>query len=364
MHSREYYEIDINSICHLAIMPSGKHLKRETLELLWYQRRVLRRSTAQIFSDLFQDDVQKISRRYLRTLCFRCDSGEYDNEFNGPRKARSGGPKHVIDEVARGFLVDIFVARTSIRQKRAREDFARNYYGVEYGAPSASTISRTLRRSDITRKVLQRIHYLRSPVLRAAYMARVAPVHYSRLVDVDETTSSQKEFLQRYGYAPRGQVAVKTQFHINGRSFSSICAYSPIGVLAFKIVEGSINSEIFKSFLENELAAALLPNMVGLFDNAQIHHTAPVRGIMEQIFEGRYLFAAPYSPDLKPVERLFAVVKNLLRDREDEAVADPFGVLSECFEMFLPGGPKSAMAQNHFRLYRDNHNMWLYRMGL
>ena len=198
-------------------------------------------------------------------------------------------------------------------------------------------------------------------------------MHYSRLVDVDETTSSQKEFLQRYGYAPRGQVAVKTQFHINGRSFSSICAYSPVGVLAFKIVEESINSEMLINFLlllkifsslNIELAAAFLPNMVGLFHNAQIYHTAPVRGIMEQIFEGRYLFAAPYSPDLKPVERLFAVVKNLLRDREDEAVADPFGVLSECFEMFLPGGPKSAMAQNHFRLYRDNHNMWLYRMGL
>ena len=74
-------------------------------------------------------------------------------------------------------------------------------------------------------------------------------MHYSRLVDVDETTSSQKEFLHRYGCAPRGKVAVKTQFHINGRSFSSICAYSPVGVLAFKIVEESINSEIFKSFL-------------------------------------------------------------------------------------------------------------------
>ena len=81
----------------LAIMPSGKHLKRETLELLWYQRRVLRRSTAQTFRDLFQDDVQKISRRYLRTLCFRYDSGEYDDEFNGPRKARSRGSKHVVD---------------------------------------------------------------------------------------------------------------------------------------------------------------------------------------------------------------------------------------------------------------------------
>jgi hypothetical protein len=91
-----------------------------------------------------------------------------------------------------------------------------HYYGVKYGAPSASTISRTLRWSDITRKVLQRIHYLRSPALRAAYMARVAPVHYIRLVDVDETTSTQKEFLQRYGYAPRCQVAVKTQLISTG----------------------------------------------------------------------------------------------------------------------------------------------------
>lgn len=345
-------------------MPSGKYIKREVLEALWYQRRILNRTIDQIFRDLFQEDEQLLSRRYLRHLCFRCDSGLYDDQFNGPRAVRSGGPKFVIDGAAEEFLVDIFLARTNIRQKRAREDFAMNYYGIEYGAPSASTISRTLRRCNMTRKVLQRVHHLRNPVLRAAYMARVAQVHHSRLVDIDETTSSQKEFLQRYGYAPRGNVAVKTQFHINGRSFSSICAYSALGVLAFKIVENSINSEVFQSFLENELAGALLPNMVGLFDNAQIHHTPPVRGVMEQIFEGRYLFAAPYSPDLKPVERLFAVVKNLLRDKEDEAVQDPFGVLTECFTMFMPGGPKAHMAENHFRLYRDNHNVWLHRMAL
>jgi hypothetical protein len=53
-------------------------------------------------------------------------------------------------------------------------------------------------------------------------------------------------FYKRYGYAPHDQVAGKTQFHFNGRSFSPICAYSSIGVIAFKIVEGSINSEAFK----------------------------------------------------------------------------------------------------------------------
>ena len=104
--------------------------------------------------------------------------------------------------------------------------------------------------------------------------------------------------------------------------------------------------------------------MVGLFDNAAIHHTPVVRGIIENVFEGMYLYAAPYSPDLKPVERLFAEVKDLLRYREDEAVLNPIGVIFEVFDMFRPGGPKSAMGDNHFRLYRDNHYMWLHWNGL
>ena len=50
-----------------------------------------------------------------------------------------------------------------------------------------------------------------------------------------------------------------------------------------------------------------------------------------------YLYAAPYSPDLKPVERLFAEVKDVLRDMEDEAVLDPIGRISRIFDMFKPG---------------------------
>lgn len=210
---------------------------------------------------------------------------------------------------------------------------------------------------------MERVHYLRCPILRAAYMDKAAPFHYSLLVDIDETLSTWKEFLQRYGYSPRGSVALRSQFKINGRHYSSVCAYSPIGLIAYRVVEGTIDSDIFQSFLRDDVAPVIVPGMVGLFDNAAIHHTPAVRGTMEEVFNGLYLFAAPYSPDLKPVERLFAEVKDLLRYREDEAVQNPIGVISECFDLFKPGGRKSGMAVNHFRIYRDNHNMWLLRMG-
>jgi hypothetical protein len=57
-------------------------------------------------------------------------------------------------------------------------------------------------------------------------------------------------------------------------------------------------------------------------------------------------------------------VKNLIIDKEDEAVANPMHVLTETFEMFMPGGPNCGMAENRFRLFRDNHNMWRDRMEL
>lgn len=345
-------------------MPRGIHLTKIHLGLIWDHRVILERSSAQIFCDVFQNDPNLVSFIYLNRLCKACDSGLEVARFQGNRAKRSGGPKFIVDDIAAGFFLDIFRREKQVRLKIARETFVDDYYGPGAVGPSIRTVGRVLKKCDFTRKVMQRVHHLRDPIKRAAYMENVAPFHYSLLVDIDETLSTWKEFLQRYGYAPKGQVALKTQFRIDGRHYSSICAYSPIGLIAYRVVEGSINAEIFQSFLQNEVAQALVPGMVGLFDNAAIHHTPVVRGIIENVFEGMYLYAAPYSPDLKPVERLFAEVKDLLRYREDEAVLNPIGVISEVFDMFRPGGPKSAMGDNHFRLYRDNHHMWLHRNGL
>lgn len=98
-------------------------------------------------------------------------------------------------------------------------------------------------------------------------------------------------------------------------------------------------------------------------DNAAIHHTVFVKGTMDEVFDGYYLFAAPYSPDLKAVERLFAEVKDILRLREDEAVLKPIATISEVFDSFRPGMLHSGMAHDHFRIYRQNHEMWLQEIA-
>lgn len=114
-------------------------------------------------------------------------------------------------------------------------------------------------------------------------MEHAAPFEFWQFVDIDETLSTYKEFFQRYGYAPKGEVAMKTQFQINGRQYSSIAAYCALGLLAYRVVEGSINAEIFQSFLEVEVSDSIIPGMIGLFDNAAIHHTPIVRGTMMSV---------------------------------------------------------------------------------
>lgn len=345
-------------------MPSGRHLTKIHLGLIWHHRVILERTPRRIFAEVFENDANLVSFNYLNRLCKICDLDNQVERFHGVRAKRSGGPKFIVGIVAEECFLDIFRQEKQSRIEVAREKFIVDFYGVGAEGPSIRTMGRVLKRANFTRKVMQRVHYLRDPIRRAAYMERVAPFHYSLLVDIDETLSTWKEFLQRYGYAPKGELAIRTQFRINGRHYSSVCAYTPMGLIAFRIVEGCINGEIFQHFLNNEVAAALVPGMVGLFDNAAIHHVDEVREVIENVFEGLYLYAAPYSPDLKPVERLFAEVKDLLRYRETEAVLNPIGVLSEIFNLFRPGGPKAGMANNHFRIYRDNHNMWLLRMGM
>jgi transposase len=344
-------------------MPSGKHLSTTYLSQIWYARVVLKQDAATIFQNVFRNDSSFISEEYLRALCRRCDSGVHDDQFLGPKVPRSGGPNLVIDDMDMFVFLNVFSQNPQSTLKGARQFMCVNHYEANYGVPSIRTFGRVLARNNITRKILERVHYQRCPIKRAEFMRNAAPFDFWQFVDIDETLSTYKEFFQRYGYAPKGEVALKTQFQINGKQYSAIAAYSALGLLAYRVVEGSINSEIFQSFLEVEVADGLFPGMIGLFDNAAIHHTPMVRGTMEVVFEGYYLFVAPYSPDLKPVERLFAEIKDLLRYKEDEAVLHPIETVSECFDQFSPGMPKSFMAENHFRMYKDNHLRWLEEMA-
>jgi transposase len=69
--------------------------------------------------------------------------------------------------------------------------------------------------------------------------------------------------------------------------------------------------DIFLAYLEHVLCPKLRPGDVVVMDNLSAHK---VQGVRERIeaAEARLLYLPPYSPDLNPIEKAWAKLKQLL----------------------------------------------------
>lgn len=78
------------------------------------------------------------------------------------------------------------------------------------------------------------------------------------------------------------------------------------------VVDGTVNGDVFEAFVEHVLVPQLHPGDVVVMDNLSSHKRSRTRELIEAA--GAALeFLPPYSPDLNPIEMVFAKVKGLLR---------------------------------------------------
>lgn len=91
------------------------------------------------------------------------------------------------------------------------------------------------------------------------------------------------------------------------------------GFIAPLTVEGAVNGEPFRAWVEQHLAPALKAGDIVVMDNLSSHKVAGIREAIEAAgAELRHL--PPYSPDLNPIESAFAKFKKLLRDGAERTV--------------------------------------------
>jgi len=114
------------------------------------------------------------------------------------------------------------------------------------------------------------------------------------------------------GRAPRGQRLIDKTPHGHWKTTSLIAALGSGGVRCATVVDGAINRDVFDAFVEQVLAPELRPGDVVILDNLSSHKSEHARRLIES--RGAKLeFLPPYSPDLNPIEMVFAKVKQLLR---------------------------------------------------
>jgi len=174
------------------------------------------------------------------------------------------------------------------------------------------------------------------------YQCHIAP---ERLVFIDETWTKTNMAPLR-GWAPRGwRLPAKVPYgHWNTTTFLAALRCDRID--APWLLEGPVDGESFQIYVERVLLPTLRPGDIVIMDNLGSHKRKAVRRLIRSV-GAKLIFLPKYSPDLNPIEQVFAKLKHLLRKaaaRTVEAVCTAIGQLlgtftpAECANYFKNAG--------------------------
>jgi putative transposase len=166
-----------------------------------------------------------------------------------------------------------------------------------------------------------------------------------RLVFIDETWTKTNMAPLR-GWAPRGMRLKAKVPHRRWKTMTFLAALRRDRIDAPWLIDGPINGESFRLYVEAVLVPTLRPRDIVIMDNLGSHKGRAVRRAIRAA-GAKLLFLPKYSPDLNPIEQVFAKLKHLLRkaaERSCDAVSTRIGRLlddftpKECENYFLNSG--------------------------
>lgn len=174
---------------------------------------------------------------------------------------------------------------------------------------------------------------------RAEFAARISTIAPERLIFLDESgvTTSMTRLRARctggrriHEAAPGGHWKIMT----------ILGAMSLNGMVAAMTIEEATDGDIFLAFVQQVLCPALKPGDVVVMDNLSSHKLAAVRASIEKA-GAELLYLPPYSPDMNPIEKAWAKLKELLRaakTRTREALEQAIG---EALKRITPDNAKA-----------------------
>ena len=155
----------------------------------------------------------------------------------------------------------------------------------------------------------------------------------ARFVFLDETGASTN-MVRRYGRCPGGARLLAATPYGHWKTTTFVAGLRQTGIIAPYVLDGPMTGDVFRAYVEQMLAPSLEPGDVVVLDNLAAHKVAGVAEAIRAV-GASLLYLPPYSPDLNPIEQLFAKLKALLRKAAAgtrDALWDTIGVLLDEFE--------------------------------
>ena len=114
-----------------------------------------------------------------------------------------------------------------------------------------------------------------------------------------------------------GKIGVPLIHEVSGKYMqrtSVIAGLCDKEVLAPLLFQGSCNTELFITWIAQQLVPTLKTGQVVVMDNASIHKSPCVRQLIEEA-GCRLIYLPPYSPDLNPIETFWANMKKWIKEK-------------------------------------------------
>jgi len=115
-----------------------------------------------------------------------------------------------------------------------------------------------------------------------------------------------------YGWAPIGDKAPGKATHGAWKTMTMIGAIALNGWRGFMTLQAATDREVFRAYVQQLLAPNLQHGDVVVMDNLAAHKDAESLAAIRRA-GAEVLFLPPYSPDLNPIEKAWAKLKDILR---------------------------------------------------
>lgn len=132
---------------------------------------------------------------------------------------------------------------------------------------------------------------------------------------------------------------------------SLIAAATPEGAMAEQalIVTDTVNKNAFLVFLELTLLPTLTKGSVLVMDNWTVHHGDDVRDLVEAC-GCELLYLPTYSPDLNPIEHLFAKIKAFIKNLRPDSTPKLIQAFCEAVKSVTPQNARNAFRHCGYQL--------------
>jgi transposase len=150
-----------------------------------------------------------------------------------------------------------------------------------------------------------------------------------------------------HGRCARGQRLVAKVPHGPRKTLTFVAGLRCDGLTAPCLLDGPINAESFRAWLEQFLAPTLRPGDIVVMDNLSSHKNPAIRQVIRAV--GAKLFYLPaYSPDLNPIEQAFAKLKTLLRKANARSFEQVQAAIADLLQIITPDDCRNFFAHSGY----------------